>query len=115
MVVLWGLLALVATVNEIPSWLLLALGGVLFVSTIFLPDLKRALAALLGAALALSGLSFWLQSQINKPDWLVDYAASKAKAVVVAGVLNRPKAISTDFGNNPIYGVAIRLQEINDE
>ena len=114
-VVLWGLLALVATVNEIHSWLLLALGGALFAITIFLPDRKRALAALLGAALALSGLSFWLQSQINKPDWLVDYAASKAKAVVVAEVLNRPKAISTDFGNNPIYGVAIRLQEINDE
>ena len=114
-VVLWGLLALVATVNEIPSWLLLALGGALFAITIFLPDRKRALAALLGAALALSGLSFWLQSQINKPDWLVDYVASKAKAVVVVEVLNRPKAISTDFGNNPIYGVAVRLQEINKE
>jgi competence protein ComEC len=114
-VVLWGLLALVATVNEIPNWLLLAVGGALFAITIFVPDRKRALAALLGAALALSGLSFWLQSQINNPDWLVDYAASKAKAVVVAEVLNRPKAISTDFGNNPIYGVAVRLQEINDE
>lgn len=114
-VVLWGLLALVATVNEIPNWLLLAVGGALFAITIFVPDRKRALAALLGAALALSGLSFWLQSQINKPDWLVDYAASKAKAEVVVEVLNRPKAISTDFGNNPIYGVAIRLQEINDE
>jgi len=114
-VVLWGLLALVATVNEIPSWLLLALGGALFAITIFLPDRKRALAALLGAALALSGLSFWLQSQINKPDWLLDYASSKAKAVVVVEILNRPKAISTDFGNNPIYGVAVRLQEINDE
>lgn len=114
-VVLWGLLALVATVNEIPSWLLLALGGALFAITIFLPDRKRALAALLGAALALSGLSFWLQSQINKPDWLVDYAASNAKAVVVVEILNRPKAISTDFGNNPIYGVAVRLQEINDD
>ena len=114
-VVLWGLLALVATVNEIPSWLLLALGGALFAIAIFLPDRKRALAALLGAALALSGLSFWLQSQINKPDWLVDYSASNAKAVVVVEVLNRPKAISTDFGNNPIYGVAVRLQEINEE
>ena len=114
-VVLWGLLALVATVNEIPSWLLLALGGALFAIAIFLPDRKRALAALLGAALALSGLSFWLQSQINKPDWLVDYSASNAKAVVVVEVLNRPKAISTDFGNNPIYGVAVRLQELNDE
>ncbi|MSZ17087.1 MAG: hypothetical protein F2615_02355, partial [Actinobacteria bacterium] len=114
-VVLWDLLALVATVNEIPSWLLLALGGALFAIAIFLPDRKRALAALLGAALALSGLSFWLQSQINKPDWLVDYSASNAKAVVVVEVLNRPKAISTDFGNNPIYGVAVRLQEINEE
>ncbi len=114
-VVLWGLLALVATVDEIPSWLLLGLGGVLFVSTIFLPDRKRALAALLGAALALSGLSFWLQSQINKPDWLVEYSASNAKAAVVVEVLNRPKAISTNFGNNPIYGVAVRLQEIDDE
>ncbi|MCF8525111.1 MAG: ComEC/Rec2 family competence protein [Rhodoluna sp.] len=114
-VVLWGLLALVATVNEIPSWLLLALGGALFAIAIFLPDRKRALAALLGAALALSGLSFWLQSQINKPDWLVDYSASNAKAVVVVEVLNRPKAISTDFGKNPIYGVAVRLQEINEE
>ena len=113
--VLWGLLALVATVNEIPSWLLLVLGGLLFASTIVLPDLKRALAALLGAALVLSGLSFWLQSQINKPDWLVQYSSTNAKALVVAEVLNRPKAISTDFGNNPIFGVAVSLQEINEE
>ena len=113
--VLWGLLALVATVNEIPSWLLLVLGGLLFASTIVLPDLKRALAALLGAALVLSGLSFWLQSQIYKPDWLVQYSSTNAKALVVAEVLNRPKAISTDFGNNPIFGVAVSLQEINEE
>ena len=113
--VLWGLLALVATVNEIPSWLLLVLGAILFASTIALPDRKRALAALLGAALVLSGLSFWLQSQINKPDWLVEYSSTNAKAIVVAEVLNRPKAISTDFGNNPIFGVAVRLQEINEE
>jgi competence protein ComEC len=114
-VVLWGLLALVATVNEIPSWLLLALGSILFMGTIALPDRKRALAALLGAALVLSGLSFWLQSQINKPDWLIEYSSSNAKALVVVEVLNRPKAISTDFGNNPIFGVAVRLQEINEE
>jgi competence protein ComEC len=113
--VLWGLLALVATANEIPSWLLLVLGGFLFASTIVLPDRKRALAALLGAALVLSGLSFWLQSQINKPDWLVEYSSTNAKALVVAEVLNRPKAISTDFGNNPIFGVAVSLQEINEE
>ena len=113
--VLWGLLALVATVNEIPSWLLLVLGGLLFASTIVLPDRKRTLAALLGAALVLSGLSFWLQSQINKPDWLVQYSSTNAKALVVAEVLNRPKAISTDFGNNPIFGVAVSLQEINEE
>jgi competence protein ComEC len=114
-VVLWGLLALVATVNEIPSWLLLVLGAILFASTIALPDRKRALAALLGAALVLSGLSFWLQSQSNKPDWLVQYSSTNAKAIVVAEVLNRPKAISTDYGNNPIFGVAVRLQEINEE
>ena len=113
--VLWGLLALVATVNEIPSWLLLVLGAILFASTIALPDRKRALAALLGAALVLSGLSFWLQSQSNKPDWLVQYSSTNAKAIVVAEVLNRPKAISTDYGNNPIFGVAVRLQEINEE
>ena len=113
--VLWGLLALVATVNEIPSWLLLVLGGFLFASTIVLPDRKRTLAALLGAALVLSGLSFWLQSQINKPDWLVQYSSTNAKALVVAEVLNRPKAISTDFGNNPIFGVAVSLQEIDEE
>ena len=113
--VLWGLLALIATVNEIPSWLLLALGVALFASTVFLPDRRRALAALLGAALVLSGLSFWLQSLINKPDWLVEYSSSNAKALVVAEVLNRPKSISTDFGNNPIYGVSVRLQEINEE
>mgnify|MGYP002654556641 FL=1 len=113
--VLWGLLALVATVNEIPSWLLLVLGGLLFASTIVLPDRKRTLAALLGAALVLSGLSFWLQSQIYKPDWLVQYSSTNAKALVVAEVLNRPKAISTDFGNNPIFGVAVSLQEINEE
>jgi competence protein ComEC len=114
-VVLWVLLALVSTVNEIPSWLLLVLGGALFAGTIVLPDRRRALAALLGAALVLSGLSFWLQSQINKPDWLVEYSSTNAKSLVVVEVLNRPKAISTDFGNNPIFGVAVRLQEINQE
>ena len=113
--VLWGLLALVATVYEIPSWLLLVLGGFLFGSTIVLPDRRRALAALLGAALVLSGLSFWLQSQINKPDWLVQYSSTNTKALVVAEVLNRPKTISTDFGNNPIFGVSVSLQEIDEE
>jgi len=113
--VLWGLLALVATVYEIPSWLLLVLGGFLFASTIVLPDRRRALAALLGAALVLSGLSFWLQSQINKPDWLVQYSSTNTKALVVAEVLNRPKTISTDFGNNPIFGVSVSLQEIDEE
>ena len=112
---LWGLLALVALVNEIPSWLLLVLGGFLFASTIVLPDRRRALAALLGAALVLSGLSFWLQSQINKPDWLVQYSSTNTKALVVAEVLNRPKTISTDFGNNPIFGVSVSLQEIDEE
>lgn len=114
-VVLWGLLALVATVNEIPSWLLLVLGGVLFASTFFIPERNRALAALLGAALVLSGLSFWLQSQINRPDWLIEYSSSEATSPVVAEVLNRPKAISTDFDNNPIFGVAVRLHKINEE
>ena len=113
--VLWVLLALVATVYEIPSWLLLVLGGFLFASTIVLPDRRRALAALLGAALVLSGLSFWLQSQINKPDWLVQYSSTNTKALVVAEVLNRPKTISTDFGNNPIFGVSVSLQEIDEE
>lgn len=112
--VLWGLLALVATVYEIPSWLLLVIGGSLFASTIVLPDRRRALAALLGAALVLSGLSFWLQSQINKPDWLVQYSSTNTKALVVAEVLNRPKTISTDFGNNPIFGVSVSLQEIDE-
>jgi competence protein ComEC len=114
-VVLWALLAIVAIVEEIPSWLLLVLGAALFASTIALPERKRALASLLGAALVLSGLSFWLQSQINKPDWLVEYSSTNAKSIVVAEVLNRPKAISTDFGNNPVFGVAVRLEKINQE
>ena len=114
-VALWGLLALVAVINEIPSWSLLALGGFLFLSSIALPERRRALASVLGAALVLSGLSFWLQSQINKPEWLVQYSATNATALVTAEVLNRPKEISTDFGNNPVFGVAVRLQEINGE
>jgi competence protein ComEC len=113
--VLWGSLALVATVNEIPSWLLLVLGAIVFGASVALPDRRRALATLLGAALVLSGLSFWLQSEIYKPAWLVEYSSSNAKALVVAEVLNRPKAISTDFGNNPIFGVAVSLREINGD
>ena len=113
--VLWGLLALVATINEIPSWMLLAIGGALFASNVAIPEQKRALASLLGAALVLSGLSFWLQSQINKPDWLVEYSATQAKSLVVVEVLNRPKIISTDFGNNPIFGVAVRLEQMKGE
>lgn len=114
-VVLWGMLAIVATINEIPSWLLVSLGGVLFISTIALPERRRALAALLGASLVLAGISFWLQSQINKPDWLVHYSSERNTSLVTAEVLNRPKVISTDFGNNPVYGVAVSLREINDE
>lgn len=112
---LWGLLALVVTTNQIPSWLLFVLGALLFAGTVLISDKKRALASLLGASLVLSGLSFWLQSQINKPDWLVEFAASSANGLVVAEVLNRPKVISTDFGNNPVFGVAIKLSKLNEE
>jgi competence protein ComEC len=77
-------------------------------------EARRALAALLGAALVLGGLSLWLQTELTKPAWLVELAEAKTKASVELEVLNRPKEIFQNFNRDPVYGVAVFLKSIDE-
>jgi competence protein ComEC len=112
---LWGLLALVCSGLGIPVWLPILLGVLLFTFATFLPHDKRALVALLGASLILSGLSLVLQSQINKPEWLIDFANSKAKGFAQVEIISRPKVIFTDYSNTPVYGAQVRLTNLDNQ
>ena len=112
---LWGLLAINTAIDALPVWGSLVLGGLLFTASAFIKDSKRALAAALGAALALGGLSLLLQTQITKPTWLVQLAEDKTKAEVELSVLNRPKVIFENFDTSPVYGVAVKLESLNNK
>ena len=113
--VLWGVLSLACSGLGLPVWIPILLGALLFSLATFLPQRRRALVALLGASLILSGLSLVLQSEINKPAWLIDFANSKAKAFVEVEVISRPKVVFTDFSNKPVYGAQVRLTGLNDQ
>lgn len=110
---LWAILAVFTAFDTLPVWAPLGLGLALFISSILVRDSRRALAALLGAALALGGLSLWLQSEITKPDWLVQLAQVNTQASVELSVLNRPKIIFENFDRSPVYGVAVFLESID--
>jgi competence protein ComEC len=110
---LWAALALFTSMDFLPVWIPLALGGLLFVASVAVGESKRALAALLGAALVLGGLSLWLQTELTKPAWLVQLAEAKTKATVELEILNRPKQIFQNFDRNPVFGVAVFLKSID--
>ena len=111
---LWAILALFTAFDSWPVWISLGLGFVMFLAAVLVGEARRALAALLGAALVLGGLSLWLQTELTKPSWLVELAEAKTKAPVELEVLNRPKEIFQNFDRDPVYGVAVRLKSIND-
>jgi hypothetical protein len=71
---LWAVLALFTAMDFLPVWIPLVLGALLFVTSVAVGDNKRALAALLGAALVLGGLSLWLQTELTKSAWLIQLA-----------------------------------------
>jgi competence protein ComEC len=110
---LWAILALFTAFDSWPVWIPLLLGLLLFVAAILAGESRRALAALLGAALVLGGLSLWLQTELTKPGWLVELAEAKTKAAVELEVLNRPKVIFQNFDRTPVYGVAVFLESID--
>ncbi|CAB4897925.1 unannotated protein [freshwater metagenome] len=110
---LWAILALFTSMDFLPVWIPLLLGGLLFVTSVAVGESKRALAALLGAALVLGGLSLWLQTELTKPSWLVQLAEAKAEATVKLEVLNRPKEIFQNFDRNPVFGVSVFLKSID--
>ena len=110
----WAILALFTAIDALPVWLPLGLGLALFVTATFVGEARRALAALLGAALVLGGLSLWLQTELTKPAWLVQLAQEKAKTPVELEILNRPKVIFQNFDRTDVYGVAVFLKSIDD-
>ena len=112
---LWAILALLTAFDQLPVWIPLCLGLVLFVVAVLVGEAKRALAAVLGAALILGGLSIWLQTELTKPAWLVQLAESKIQAAVELEVLNRPKEIFQNFDQDPVYGVSVFLKSIDGE
>ena len=110
---LWAVLALFTALDYLPVWIPLVLGMLLFVVSVAAADSRRALAALLGAALVLGGLSLWLQTELTKPSWLVEFSEAKTKAKVELEVLNRPKEIFQNFDRTPVFGVAVFLKSID--
>ena len=110
----WAILALFTAIDALPVWLPLGLGLALFVTATFVGEARRALAALLGAALVLGGLSLWLQTELTKPAWLVQLAQEKAKTPVELEILNRPKVIFQNFDRTDVYGVAVFVKSIDD-
>jgi competence protein ComEC len=109
----WAILALFTAFETWPAWIPLGLGLLLFFAAVLVGEARRALAALLGAALVLGGLSLWLQTELTKPAWLVELAEAKTKASVELEVLNRPKEIFQNFDRDPVYGVAVFLKSID--
>jgi competence protein ComEC len=110
---LWAILALFTAFDTLPVWIPLGVGFVMFLAAALAGEARRALAALLGAALVLGGLSLWLQTELTKPAWLVELAEAKTKASVELEVLNRPKEIFQNFNRDPVYGVAVFLKSID--
>jgi hypothetical protein len=76
---------------------------------------RRALAALLGAALLLGGVSLWIQTEVTKPVWLVKAAAAETTAIMELEILNQPKVIFQNFDRTPVYGVSVSLRSINQK
>lgn len=110
--VLWAILAIFTSLDTLPVWIPIALGLVSFALALYLGESRRALAALLGGALALGGLSLIVQTELTKPDWLLALASAEETKAVELEILNRPKVIFYNFDRTPVSGVAVSLRSI---
>lgn len=113
--ILWAVLALFTSVAELSVWIVAVLGAIIFCFAVFVGDTRRALPALVGGALVLGGVSVWIQTELTKPQWLVEMASEGTDAAVELEVLNRPKQIFEDFDRSAVYGVAVRLNSIDSK
>ena len=111
----WAILAIFTANDFLPVWLPLILGSSVFALSFFANERRRALAALLGGALLLGGVSLWVQTELTKPEWLQDVAADQTRAEVELEILNRPKVIYQNFDQEPVYGVAVFLKSIDKQ
>ena len=111
----WAVLAAFSSFDFLPVWIPLLAGTIIFAMGMAASEARRALAALLGGALLLGGVSLWIQTEVTKPVWLVQAAANETRAVLELKILNRPKVIFQNFDRTPVYGVAVHLVNINEQ
>ena len=113
--VVWAVLAAFTALDFLPVWIPLVSGAVIFAIGVVANQARRALAALLGGALLLGGVSLWTQTEVTKPVWLVNAAAAETKAIMELEILNRPKVIFQNFDRTPVYGVSVSLISIDEQ
>lgn len=113
--VVWAVLAAFTALDFLPVWIPLVSGAVIFAIGVVANQARRALAALLGGALFLGGVSLWIQTEVTKPVWLVNAAAAETKAMMELEILNRPKVIFQNFDRTPVYGVSVSLISIDEQ
>lgn len=113
--VVWAVLAAFTALDFLPVWIPLVSGAVIFAIGVVANQARRALAALLGGALLLGGVSLWIQTEVTKPVWLVNAAAAETKAIMELEILNRPKVIFQNFDRTPVYGVSVSLISIDEQ
>ena len=111
----WAVLAAFTSFDFLPVWIPLLAGVVIFALSMAANEARRALAALVGSALLLGGVSLWIQTEVTKPAWLVEAAALETAAELELEILNRPKVIFQNFDRTPVYGVAVFLRLINQQ
>ena len=111
----WAVLAAFTSFDFLPVWIPLLAGVVIFALSMAANEARRALAALVGSALLLGGVSLWIQTEVTKPAWLVEAAALETAAELELEILNRPKVIFQNFDRTPVYGVAVFLRSINQQ
>ena len=111
----WAVLAAFTALDFLPVWIPLVSGAIIFAISTAANEARRALAALLGGALLLGGVSLWIQTEVTKPVWLVKAAAAETKALLELEILNQPKVIFQNFDRTPVYGVAVFLKSINEQ
>ena len=111
----WAVLAVFTSFDFLPIFIPLALGFVIFGIGMATNEARRALAALLGGALVLGGVSLWIQTEVTKPAWLVQAATAETNANLELEILNRPKVIFQNFDRSPVYGVSVFLKSIDDQ
>jgi competence protein ComEC len=111
----WAVLAAFTALDFLPVWIPLVSGAIIFAIGTAANEARRALAALLGGALLLGGVSLWIQTEVTKPVWLVKAAAAETKALLELEILNQPKVIFQNFDRTPVYGVAVFLKSINEQ